>query len=180
MEARRQRELARGRSRRSGSPRRPASRVRRNEAVVLRRVMKQGRHPGIVALLDTYLNGDPPCLKYEYIPGGDLAGLIAEWHQGSPARAVEQAPLALRDLAATAGHFHRLDPPIVHRDLKPANVLVQRAAGSVWLRVADFGIGGLAARRARGCTWQGDTSAMTAALRGACTPLYASPQQQAG
>ncbi|MBI1917985.1 MAG: SUMF1/EgtB/PvdO family nonheme iron enzyme [Planctomycetes bacterium] len=163
-----------------------AARVLRNEAAVLRRVMKQGRHPGIVALLDTYLNGDPPCLKYEYVAGGDLAGLIAEWHQESPARAVEQAPRALRDLAATAGHFHRLDPPIVHRDLKPANVLVQRAArpalagAPVRLRVADFGIGGLAARRALGRTWQGNTAAMTAALRGACTPLYASPQQQGG
>ncbi|HKB37821.1 MAG TPA: serine/threonine-protein kinase, partial [Gemmataceae bacterium] len=157
-----------------------AARVLRNEAAVLRRVMKQGRHPGIVALLDTYLNGDPPCLKYEYVPGCDLAGLIAEWHQESPGRAVAEAPRVLRDLSATAGHFHRLSPPIVHRDLKPSNVLVQRVAGTVRPRVADFGIGGLAAQQALGRTWPGHTAALTAALRGACTPLYASPQQQSG
>ena len=34
---------------------------------------------------------------------------------------------------------------IVHRDLKPANILVERLAdGSTRLKVADFGIGGLA------------------------------------
>ena len=46
--------------------------------------MRQGRHPGIVALLDTYLDGDPPCLKYEYVAGGDLAGLIRDG--GTPRR----------------------------------------------------------------------------------------------
>ena len=37
-------------------------------------VLKQGRHPGIVELQATYLNADPPCLQYEYVEGGDLAG----------------------------------------------------------------------------------------------------------
>lgn len=44
----------------------------RNEAGVLDRVMQHGRHPGIVATLQTYLSADPPCLEYEYVEGGDL------------------------------------------------------------------------------------------------------------
>src|SRR5206468_5302807 len=135
-----------------------AARMLRNEASLLARVMSQGRHPGIVALLDTYLSGEPPCLKYEYVPGGDLAGLIAAWHRAALARALAEAPRLLRELAATAGHFHRLGPPIVHRDLKPANILVQhRPGGGARPRVADFGIGGLAARQMLGRTWPGHT-----------------------
>src|SRR4029077_9767692 len=38
-------------------------RLRKYEASVLNQVMRQGRHPGIVALLDAYLGSDPPCLK---------------------------------------------------------------------------------------------------------------------
>ena len=158
-----------------------AARMLRNEAALLGRVMSQGRHPGIVALLDTYLNGDPPCLKYEYVAGGDLAGLIRERHRSDPDKLVEQAPRLLADLARTAGDFHRLDPPIVHRDLKPANILVQTIwADDVKLRVADFGIGGVVAQQVLGRTWPGHTGALTSALRGACTPLYASPQQLRG
>jgi formylglycine-generating enzyme required for sulfatase activity len=158
-----------------------AARMLRNEAALLGRVMSQGRHPGIVALLDTYLNGDPPCLKYEYVAGGDLAGLVRERHRRDPGQLIEQAPRLLADLAHTAGDFHRLDPPIVHRDLKPANILVQTIwADDVQLRVADFGIGGVVAQQVLDRTWPGRTSALTSALRGACTPLYASPQQQRG
>jgi formylglycine-generating enzyme required for sulfatase activity/serine/threonine protein kinase len=158
-----------------------AARLLRNEAALLARVMSQGRHPGIVALLDTYLNGDPPCLKYEYVPGGDLAALVRERHRINPDAMIEHAPRLLADLARTAGHFHRLDPPLVHRDLKPANILVQVVwKDEVALRVADFGIGGVVAQQALGRTWTGHTAALSVALRGACTPLYASPQQQRG
>jgi serine/threonine protein kinase len=45
-----------------------------HEAATLNQVMRQGRHPGIVALQHTYLGADPPCLEYEYIEGGDLGG----------------------------------------------------------------------------------------------------------
>ncbi|MFO0881772.1 MAG: protein kinase [Gemmataceae bacterium] len=57
----------------------------RHEATVLNQVMRQGHHDGIIALRHTYLSADPPCLEYEYISGGDLAGLIQEWHRsGQP------------------------------------------------------------------------------------------------
>jgi eukaryotic-like serine/threonine-protein kinase len=48
-------------------------RLLRHEAKVLDRVMRQGRHPGIVRLEATYLSADPPCLQYEYVKGATWA-----------------------------------------------------------------------------------------------------------
>jgi formylglycine-generating enzyme required for sulfatase activity len=160
-----------------------AAKVLRNEAKLLDRLMLQGRHPGIVALRQTYLSAEPPCLEYEYIPGSDLAGLIYEWHRRRQRPKPVQVAQVIRRLAKIVAFAHRLEPPIVHRDLKPANILVQRAANSgLALRIADFGNGGVAASHAIRQTLRGTTQAelLVSAARGACTPLYASPQQMRG
>jgi formylglycine-generating enzyme required for sulfatase activity len=89
----------------------------------------------------------------------------------------------MHELAGIVAFAHRLTPPIVHRDLKPANVLVQpSAAGGFALRVADFGIGGVAANRALAANARGVSQGnfLVTALRGAHTPLYAAPQQVRG
>jgi eukaryotic-like serine/threonine-protein kinase len=154
------------------------------EAAVLNQVMRQVRHPGFVPLLDAYLSADPPCLKYELVEGGDLTGLLHEWQLLLLGQRWRPATEAVRRLAEIIGSAHRLNPPIVHRDLKPANVLVQRTAdGDYRLRVTDFGIGSVAAlpalRASRlGTTARGDLLVTT--LRGAHSPLYASPQQIRG
>ncbi|HEY7156703.1 MAG TPA: protein kinase [Gemmataceae bacterium] len=159
-------------------------RLLKYEAAVLNQVMRQARHPGFVPLLDAFLSAEPPCLKYEFVAGGDLSGLLRDWQPLSLAQRWRPATDAVRRLAVIVGSAHRLDPPIVHRDLKPANVLVQRAAdGDYVLRVTDFGIGSVAAlpalRASRlGATSRGDLLATS--LRGAHTPLYASPQQIRG
>jgi formylglycine-generating enzyme required for sulfatase activity/serine/threonine protein kinase len=159
-------------------------RLLRHEAAVLNQVMRQGRHPGIVALQHTYLTAEPPCLEYEYVEGGDLAGVLRDWHRRPPGpEIVDRASRLLLDLARTVAFAHRLNPPVVHRDLKPANVLVQQAAdGGLLPRVADFGIGGLAAGRAIAQTRMASAAGvfLVTALRGAHTPLYASPQQMRG
>jgi eukaryotic-like serine/threonine-protein kinase len=54
----------------------------RNEAALLRRVLLEGGHPGIVRLLDTSLRGETSWLRYEYVQGGDLAGVIRELAAG--------------------------------------------------------------------------------------------------
>jgi serine/threonine protein kinase len=164
----------------------PAAKERllKHEASVLNRVLRQGRHDGIVPLLDAYLGADPPCLKYEYIEGGDLSGLVREWQPLPPHGRWQPATRVIARLASIIGAAHRLEPPIVHRDLKPANVLVRRTAdGDLALRVTDFGIGGVAALPAilhsrQGTTARGEVLGTT--LRGAHTPLYASPQQMRG
>lgn len=152
----------------------------RNEAGVLDQVMKHGRHPGIVALLDTHLSADPPCLQYEYVEGGDLAALIRELRAGRKltiARA-NRLFVQLVDIVASA---HGAKPPIVHDDLKLSNVLVRRRdGGELELRVTDFGIGGVATEQAVRESRQPTRSRqelLTEAVRGAYTPLYASPEQ---
>src|SRR6202043_3878143 len=74
-------------------------RLLKYEASVLNQVMRQGKHPGIVPLLDASLSVDPPCLKYEYIEGGDLAGLVREWHEPPDVRRFQQASRLLLRLA---------------------------------------------------------------------------------
>jgi hypothetical protein len=99
-------------------------RLLRHEAAVLNQVMRQGRHPGIVPLLRTYLTNDPPCLEYEYVDGGDLTSLLREWRQLDVGRSMKLATRVMAKLAEIVAFAHRLSPPIVHRDLKPANILV--------------------------------------------------------
>jgi tetratricopeptide (TPR) repeat protein/serine/threonine protein kinase len=154
----------------------------RNEAAVLDRVMRQGRHPGIVTLERTYLSAETPCLEYEFVGGGDLAGLIQEWHRGTRPSPAQISSLAC-ELARIVAHAHGQSPPIVHRDLKPANVLRMPSGDGVpRLKVADFGIGGLATRHAVRQHTQHSSRGLflVTALRGSCTPLYASPQQMRG
>src|SRR5436190_8077407 len=93
-------------------------RLLRHEAAVLNQVMRQGRHPGIVALQHTYLSADPPCLEYEYVAGGDLGGLLQDWRLKPPG--AERVGRLIHELAGIVAFAHRLSPPIVHRDLKPA------------------------------------------------------------
>jgi serine/threonine protein kinase len=156
----------------------------RNEAKLLRRIRDEGQHPGIVRLLDTNLGAEPPFLKYEYIAGGDLSGLIREWNEQPGGPAPKEVEDVVRDLASVIGFAHRLSPSVVHRDLKPANILVMRGPdGRLRLKVADFGIGGVAAGREINQTRGGMYSrSMTAvsACRGAYSLLYASPQQMRG
>jgi serine/threonine protein kinase len=154
----------------------------RHEAALLDRVKSQGIHPCIVRLLRTYLRADPPCLEYECIAGGDLGGLIQEWHRTAGGVRPDKAAKVMLRLAEIVGFAHRLIPPIVHRDLKPANVLVQKKDKGIALKVADFGIGGVAVGQAVAESRGDSTKALLAATvaRGSYTALYASPQQMAG
>jgi LSD1 subclass zinc finger protein len=160
-------------------------RLLRHEGSLVNRVMEQGKHPNVVPLLDAHLEGDAPWLMYEYVPGGDLTGLIHAWQGLAPPERADRTVAALRTLAAAVGHFHRLNPPLVHRDLKPANILVDQAspgrASGESLRVADFGIGGAAAAASLAeATRRLSSGALVSQLWGSHTPLYASPQQQNG
>jgi serine/threonine protein kinase len=158
-----------------------AARALRNEAALLGRVMSQGRHSGIVELRHTYLSAEVPCLEYEYVAGGNLSKLIAQWRRSSSSSRAERATRLVHRLAEIVAFAHRLSPPIVHRDLKPANVLLRPTeAGKFALRITDFGIGGVVAGHALARQGQSTGKSLTKALRGAHTPLYASPQQVGG
>lgn len=161
-----------------------AARALDNEAKLLDRVSQQCTHPGIVRLLETYLRADPPCLAYEYIEGGDLSGLIQEWHHGRGPSPGQAAKVMLR-LTEIVGYVHQLSPPIVHRDLKPANILIQTGGkeGKRSLKIADFGIGGVAASASLRLSQDAKTrhsQTLATVSQGSYTLLYASPQQIAG
>jgi WD40 repeat protein/serine/threonine protein kinase len=179
-------------------------RLLRHEGGLVNRVMEEGKHPNVVQLLDAHLAGESPWLMYEYVPGGDLTGLIHAWQNLPPDERVSRTVAALRTLAAAVGHFHRLRPPLVHRDLKPANILLAGVVRGEWsgvseqptsaltphhsplttpqLKVADFGIGGVAAAAslAQEATRRSSAGVLVSQLLGSHTPLYASPQQQRG
>jgi len=158
-----------------------------HEGKLVQRVMKAQRlfktlenGDGIVPLHDANLTADPPWLRYEYIEGTDLVGLLRSWEKLSGEERAKRAAITVRRLATVVGQFHRLPEPIVHRDLKPANVLVQRGAGGkMMLRICDFGISQLAANQSLELARRSTANrSLAPTLRGAHTPLYASPQQK--
>jgi serine/threonine protein kinase len=156
-----------------------AARTLRKEVELLDRVTTQGRHRGIVELRYAHLEGDTPCLEYEYVDGGDLACLVVDMHRAGKATPQNMTRL-FYSLVQAVGFAHRIEPPIVHRDLKPTNVLTTRAEKRVVLKVADFGIGGLAAEQDRRQAAETGRQGALTTSSGTCTPLYASPQQRRG
>lgn len=146
----------------------------------LNRIMSQGRHPGIVKLLDKHLQANPPCLEYEYVEGGDLARLIPAG-AATPDELVERSLGLMHELAGIIAFAHDLQPPVVHRDLKPSNILVQQTVIGPRLRVTDFGIGDVAAQQAvRQSLSHSVRAALTGRLGGAHTVHYAPKEQVDG
>jgi serine/threonine protein kinase len=162
-------------------------RLLRHEAKVVKRVMAESKgvksdEHGIVPLVDAYVEDDAdiPWLAYEYVEGGDLAGLVRQMKQtAAPQRAAEALAL-LRDLAAVVGRFHRLPQPTTHRDLKPANILRKKVGDRWLLRVTDFGISHVAADSNLKATVSTPAMSLGETYRGAHTPIYSSPQQKRG
>ncbi len=174
----------------------------RNEADLLDRIVHEGKHPGIVELLDTHLSAVTPALQYEYVAGGDLADLIKHWSARPVPPSTEDIRESLIDLVETMAFAHHAG--IVHRDLKPANILIpatenfeqeaarwRAVAGSSSVqhgyslskrfKIADFGIGGIQAEidhRTRRAHTIGQRS--LASFLGSHTPLYASSEQANG
>lgn len=164
----------------------------------LERLMRAGgpgaRH--VVRLYGYDLDHPTPYLVYEYVEGGDLTRLVAERRaRGAPPAPAEVLGWVLQ-IAEGLAFAHRTG--LVHRDLKPANVLVcatnsghrdveaSEPAGFE-LRLADFGLGGVAAARSAARSRIGTSTidylslAEQASLfRGAGTPLYMSPEQRRG
>ena len=133
--------------------------------------------PGIVPLRGIYLETDPPCLDVAYVYGYDLTSLIYEWKWKYDSPKPEASLKIVKRLAEIVGKAHARG--IVHRDLKPSNVLLHPGDGgkfTMW--ISDFGWGQIQSRRSvdlgRGGTPRGEQ--LRLALRGAYTPLYASPQ----
>src|SRR5206468_4113267 len=128
----------------------------RHEAQAIARL----RHPNIVDVYDFGEFQGTPYMIVEYIPGGSLAGRMAE---GGLDR--RTALRYLRGIAAGLDYAHSRG--VVHRDVKPANVLLTAEDTPV---LADFGLAKL---------MQGSSlKSMTGVTTG--TPAYMAPEQVTG
>jgi formylglycine-generating enzyme required for sulfatase activity len=141
-------------------------------------VFKLVDEPGVVPLSAVYLETDPPALESKFASGYDLASLMWDWRWKYDTPKPEAALKLMRRLCDIVAHAHAKG--VVHRDLKPSNVRLHPTEGgkfTVWL--TDFGWSQISAARSltlsKSSTPRGEQHWL--ALRGAHTPLYASPQQ---
>ncbi len=132
---------------------------------------------GVVPLRAVYLECDPPCLEYAFVSGYDLTALMYDWKWKFDQPKPEAALKLMRRLTDIVSKIHKNN--LVHRDLKPSNVLLHPTEGGKFtLWVTDMGWGQIEAIRSvelsRTGTPRGEQHRLS--LRGAHTPLYASPQ----
>jgi formylglycine-generating enzyme required for sulfatase activity len=144
---------------------------------IFHKVFELNDTTGIVPLRNVYFGDHPPCLESGYVYGYDLSGLIHEWAWRLHTPKPDAALRIVKRLAEIVGKAHKKG--IVHRDLKPSNVLLHPTEGgkfTMW--ITDYGWGQMAGTRSvelgRGGTPRAEQHRL--ALRGAYTPLYASPQ----
>jgi class 3 adenylate cyclase len=102
----------------------------RREAQAMGRL---GRHPHIVAVYDTGEENGSPYLVSEFMPGGDVEGLL----RAAPNRRLEpeRAIAIATDICRALEHAHSRG--IVHRDIKPANIWIGDDGAA---RLGDFGL----------------------------------------
>jgi class 3 adenylate cyclase len=99
---------------------------------------KLGDHPHVVSVLDTGEEDGNPFIVSEYMPGGDVSGLLA----GAGGRLdAEPAVSVAADVTRALEHAHARG--IIHRDLKPANVWLDDDGHA---RLGDFGLATTEAR----------------------------------
>ena len=118
------------------------------------------RHPNIVDVYDFGEFEGTPYMIVEYVPGGSLAGRMAEGRLDR-----FRVLRYLRGIAAGLDYAH--DHGVVHRDVKPANVLLAADDTPV---LADFGL----AKLLQGSSLKSMTGVTTG------TPAYMAPEQVTG
>jgi len=121
------------------------------------------RHPSLPKVMDYFVENEGEFLVMEFIPGHDLAELLAL--RGGPFPQTTVLGWA-DDLLSVLEHLHGLTPPILHRDIKPANLKLTKQ-GEIFL--LDFGL-------AKGAAGQMLTLETSKSVHG-YTPVY-SPLEQ--
>ncbi|EFO79977.1 protein kinase [Oscillochloris trichoides DG-6] len=98
------------------------------------RLLANLHHPALPVVSDHFIEGSGQFLVMQYIPGDDLATLLAA--RSGPFPLAEVTPWADRLLDAL-DYLHAQTPPIIHRDLKPQNLKLTPRGEIVLL---DFGL----------------------------------------
>jgi len=114
-------------------------------------------HPGIVALLDFFGDGERSYLVWELVRGQSLADLNGELDD-------DESVTAVAEVCDALAYAHTMG--VVHRDIKPQNVMVDEDGA---VKVMDFGIAQLSGA---------DTLTAEGEMIG--TVAYMSPEQAAG
>lgn len=94
--------------------------------------LAQCRHPHIVKIEDTFLEGSLPCILMEYIDGEDLRKRVKSRGALSPTEALRY----IQQIGEALTVVH--DKGLLHRDLKPDNIMVRSSLSEAVL--IDFGI----------------------------------------
>ena len=128
-------------------------------------------HPNIVQFLGACTTSLPLCIVTEYMPGGNLADLLAARGENRPFPLGRVLNWAL-DTARGMRYLHERRPTmIIHRDLKPENLLLDDAER---IKIPDFGLS-KSAMQLRG--ERSHTSEQQTVSRTTCgTWLYTAPE----
>jgi predicted Ser/Thr protein kinase len=90
-------------------------------------------HPNVVTVFEFGTDEELLYLVMEYVPGEDLATLMAR-DELMPSELLEILAQVCEGLAQAHKHG------IIHRDIKPTNVMVLREDGELRAKVMDFGV----------------------------------------
>ncbi|OHT06835.1 Serine/threonine-protein kinase Sgk1 [Tritrichomonas foetus] len=96
-----------------------------------RSILGKVKHPFIVEMNFAFQNATKFYLIMEYVPGGELFGLIKR----SKMLPLTQVRLYIAEMALALQYLHKIG--IVYRDLKPENILI---ATDGHLKLTDFGL----------------------------------------
>jgi serine/threonine protein kinase/peroxiredoxin len=124
------------------------------------------RHSALPKVMDYFDDPQGDFLVMEYIPGHDLAALLALRDAPFPPEQVIRWAIELLKLLE---YLHTRDPPILHRDIKPANL---KATKEDEIFLLDFGL-------AKGSAGQMATVETSKSVPG-YTPVYAPLEQILG
>jgi serine/threonine protein kinase len=122
------------------------------------------RHPALPQVSDHFVEDGGQYLVMDFVPGNDLAELLALLGRPFP------LPDVLRwadELLKVLEYLHRYSPPILHRDIKPANLKLTKD-GEIFL--LDFGL-------AKGTAGQMPTIGQALKSIAGYTPNYAPLEQ---
>lgn len=107
-------------------------------------ILKQLKHPNIVALHDIFVDHKHYYLVMDYVPHGDLMDfLLNAQAPDSPGLPEAMCQQIVKQVLEAVAYVHSVG--ISHRDLKPDNILIN-TFDPVSVKVADFGLAKLQAQ----------------------------------
>lgn len=101
------------------------------------RFLNSCRHDNILPLYGYSLDGDEPCLLYQFMPNGSLEDRLLCRHGTRPLSWMQRHNIA-RGTARGLQFLHTIgEKPLIHGDIKSANILLDQNFDS---RIGDFGL----------------------------------------